>query len=147
MSVLVSAPPERRGLPQVDRGRLRARARRVLDELCHAASELSVSLVDDAAIAELNARFRRRRGATDVLSFSLVEGPHAERRGPLLGDVVIGVETAARQARRGGRSLDDEAARLLVHGVLHLIGHDHARPAETRAMRAEERRLWRVLGI
>ena len=70
MSVLVSAPPGRRGLPQVDRGRLRARARRVLDELCHAASELSVSLVDDAAIAELNARFRQRRGATDVLSFS-----------------------------------------------------------------------------
>ena len=80
-----------------------------------------------------------------MLSFSLLEGVHAERRGALLGDVVVGVEVAARQAARARRPLDDELARLLIHGVLHLLGHDHAEPAEAARMRAEERRLWRAL--
>jgi rRNA maturation RNase YbeY len=145
MSVRLCAPPPRRGLPRADLRRLRARAERVLAELAHAGSELSLALVDDAEIAALNVAWRRRRGPTDVLSFSLVEGEHPERSGPLLGDVVISLETAARHARAGGRRLDDELARLLVHGVLHLVGHDHARRAETRAMRAEERRLLRAL--
>ncbi len=141
MSVRLSAPRARRGLPRPDLRRLAARARRVLAELGHARSELSLALVDDAEIAALNAAWRGRREPTDVLSFSLAEGEHADRSGALLGDVVISLETAARQARRGGRTLDGELARLLVHGVLHLVGHDHARPAEARALRAEERRL------
>jgi probable rRNA maturation factor len=151
MSVLVSAPPRRRGavaspgLPPVDVRLLEARAQRALAALCRARAELSVALVDDARMAELNGRFRGRPRATDVLAFSLQEGEHSERSGALLGDVVIGVETAWRQARRRGVDLDDEVARLLVHGVLHLVGHDHERPAERRAMRAEERRLWRAI--
>lgn len=145
MSVRVAAPPRRCGGPRVDLRRLRARARRVLAELCHAGSELSVALVDDAAMAELNVAWRGRRGPTDVLAFAQAEGEHALHRGPLLGDVVISLDTARRQARRAGRSTDEEVARLLVHGVLHLLGHDHARSAERRAMRAEERRLWRAI--
>jgi len=145
MSVRLAASPRRREGPRVDRPRLRERAERMLAELCHAGSELSVALVDDATMATLNAGWRGRRGPTDVLAFSLLEGAHAEHRGPLLGDVVISLETAARQARRARRSLDDEVARLLVHGVLHLLGHDHQRPAERRAMRGEERRLWRAI--
>lgn len=104
-----------------------------------------MTLVDDDDIAALNGAWRGKAGPTDVLSFSLLEGPHAAHRGPLLGEVVIGVDVAARQARRGRRSLDDEAARLLIHGVLHLLGHDHVRAAEARRMQAEERRLWRTL--
>jgi len=145
MTVRLAAPPRGSGLPAVDRRLLRARAACVLREIGRPDAELSVSLVDDAEIACLNRRYRRRRGPTDVLAFSLLEGLHAEHRGPLLGDVVIGVETAARQARRRRHSLDDEVARLLVHGTLHLVGHDHRRADETRAMRAEERRLWRAL--
>jgi len=145
MSVRLAASPRRRDLPRVDRRRLRVRGERVLAELCHAGSELSVALVDDATMATLNTAWRRRRGPTDVLAFSLLEGAHAEHRGSLLGDVVISLETAARQARRARRSLDDEVARLLAHGVLHLLGHDHQRPAERRAMRGEERRLWRAI--
>ena len=80
-----------------------------------------------------------------MLAFSLLEGAHAERRGALLGDVVIGLETAARQARARRRTLDDEVARLLVHGALHLVGYDHVRSAEARVMRAQERRVWRAL--
>ncbi len=145
MTVRLSGPARRRGLPVVDRRLLRARARRVLREIERASSELSIALVDDAGIRALNTAWRGRDRPTDVLAFALEEGPHAERRGPLLGDVVIGVETAARQARARRRSLDDEVARLLVHGALHLIGHDHVRPSQARRMRAEERRILRAL--
>jgi probable rRNA maturation factor len=142
MSVRLSG---RRGLPRVDRRRLRRRAQAILRALDRPDAELSLRLVDDAAIADLNARYRGRPRATDVLSFSLLEGPHAERRGALLGDVVISLETAERQARRARRSLDEEVLRLLIHGALHLVGHDHERAAEARAMRAEERRIRRAL--
>jgi rRNA maturation RNase YbeY len=145
MSVRLCGPPRRSGGPAPDRRLLARRARRVLGALGEARSELSVALVDDGRMAELNARWRGRGGATDVLSFSLVEGAHGRFRGRLLGDVVISVDTAARQARRARRSLDDECLRLLVHGVLHLLGHDHAQPAEASAMRQEERRLLRAV--
>jgi rRNA maturation RNase YbeY len=135
----------RRGLPSVDRALLGRRARRLLRELGQQRSELSLQLIDDAAMTELNARYRGIEGPTDVLAFSLREGPHAEHAGALLGDVVISLETAERQARRGRRSLDEETAKLLIHGTLHLLGHDHRHPAEARRMRREERRLWRVL--
>jgi rRNA maturation RNase YbeY len=143
MSVRASGPP--RGGPELDRALLGRRARRLLGALDRPGAELSLALVDDAAMAELNQRYRGRRGPTDVLSFSLLEGPHRRHRGALLGDVVISVDTAARQARRARRTLDDELLRLLIHGVLHLLGHDHEESAEARAMRAEERRLWRAL--
>jgi len=145
MTVRVSGPPRGAELPAPDRRLLRLRAGRVLAALGRRDAELSVALVDDAAIAALNGRYRGRARPTDVLSFSLLQGDHAERRGALLGDVVIGVETAARQARRRRVRLDDEVARLLIHGVLHLVGHDHEEPDEARRMRAEERRLWQAL--
>ncbi len=134
-----------RGLPALDRRRLRGRVQRMLRALEMPDAEISISLVDDSAISELNAAYRKKQGATDVLSFSLLEGEHSERRGALLGDVVVSLETAARQAARGGRSLDQEVMRLLIHGALHLLGHDHEHAGEARRMRAEERRLWRLL--
>ena len=142
MSVRLSGP---RGLPALDRRRLRGRAQRMLRALEMPDAEISISLVDDSAISELNASYRDKQGATDVLSFSLLEGDHSERRGSLLGDVVVSLETAARQAAEGGRSLDQEVLRLLIHGALHLLGHDHEEPGEARRMRAEEQRLWRLL--
>jgi probable rRNA maturation factor len=144
MTVRLSGP-RRRGIPAPDRRRLRRRAARLLEALGCGDAELSVALADDPAIAALNERYRGKAGPTDVLSFSLLEGPHAARRGALLGDVVLGVEVAARQAARARRSLDDELARLLIHGVLHLLGHDHQQPAERARMRREERRLWASL--
>jgi rRNA maturation RNase YbeY len=145
VSVRLAAPGARAGLPRVDRALLRRRARRILAAVGRERAELSILLVDDAAIAALNQRYRGRARPTDVLAFSLLEGDHADRRGALLGDVVIGIETAARQARARRRRLDDEVARLLVHGALHLVGYDHLRSAEARRMRAQERRVWRAL--
>lgn len=101
--------------------------------------ELSILLTDDAGIQPLNARWRGVDAATDVLSFPLEEGP-------VLGDVVISVETAARR-RDGDRwRLEDELLFLLVHGVLHLLGHDHHDEEERVAMEAAEQRLWTGLG-
>ena len=149
MSVLISGPPEAvrgsRGSRPVDLVRLRRRAVAVLRAAGEARAELSIALVDDATIRVLNGRYRGKPRPTDVLSFSLVEGEHADRRGRLLGDVVISVETAARQARERRRGLDDTIAKLLVHGVLHLLGHDHEEDEEAQLMLAEERRIWRAI--
>lgn len=147
MTVRISGPPRRRDLPVPDRRLLRRRARRILESLESGTCELSIALLDDPEMAELNESYRGRSGATDVLSFSLREGAHAAHRGQLLGDVAIGVRYAARRAARRRRSLDDEVARLLVHGVLHLLGYDHEREVEAREMRRAERRLWRVLEL
>ena len=123
MTVRLCGPPPRRGAPKLDRRLLRSRAAALLRAAGCPRAELSVALTDDAGIAELNAAHRGRRGPTDVLAFSLLEGEHAEHSGRLLGDVVISLDTALRQARARRRSLDDEVARLLVHGTLHLLGH------------------------
>lgn len=145
MSVLLSGPPRGDRRPKVDTRLLRARAARVLRALERSEAELSIALVDDDQIRELNATHRGNDAPTDVLSFSLLEGAHSSRRGRLLGDVVIGVQVAARRARAAHRGLDDELAKLLIHGTLHLLGWDHQDPAEALAMRAEERRLWRTI--
>lgn len=145
MSVRLSGPPRDVRGSRVDARLLKLRAQRALRAVGHARSELSLSLVDDEEMADLNRRYRGIDRATDVLSFSLVEGEAAEHRGRLLGDVVIGIETAERQAQEAHRGLDQEVARLLIHGLLHLLGHDHEAPSEARAMRAEERRIRRTL--
>jgi probable rRNA maturation factor len=141
---LCGPPPDVRGA-RVDVKLLERRARGVLAALSHARSELSIALVDDAEIAQLNTEYRGKWRPTDVLSFSLLEGEHGGHRGKLLGDVVISVETAAAQSAARRRGLDEEVARLLIHGVLHLLGHDHERDDEARLMEAEQRRLWRTV--
>ena len=146
MSVRLSGPPPgARGSHRLDRRALRARAERILREVGHARSELSIALVDDDAMASLNEGYRGVARPTDVLAFSLLEGEGARHRGKLLGDVVIGIETAARQAAERHRALRDELLRLLIHGVLHLLGYDHEEDDEARVMRREERRLWRAV--
>lgn len=82
--------------------------------------EVSVTLVDDAEIASLNYRYLDREGPTDVIAFTL----HAEGE-PLLGDIYIGYEQAVRQATEEGVPIDEELARLAIHGFLHVVGWDH----------------------
>jgi probable rRNA maturation factor len=103
---------------------------------------LSVALVDRARIAELKGRYYGERRATDVLSFPMdaFDSPAPA----ILGDVVICVEVAARQARALGRETQDEVEHLLVHGILHLAGHDHAAPADEVGMAREESRILRA---
>ena len=126
----------------MDARRLRNAARRLLRaEKAPASSEASVVLTDDERIAELNKTYRAVDGPTDVLAFSQREGEESFPEEPeenLLGDVVISVETARRQADEHGNSLDDEVEMLLVHGLLHLMGYDHAEPEEARKMFAKQ---------
>jgi probable rRNA maturation factor len=92
-------------------------------------SETSVLYVDDAEMREMNLRFRKIDRPTDVLSFAMREGGEAGPPVPLLsellGDIVVSLETAQRQAEKRGHSLRREIAILLIHGMLHLLGHDH----------------------
>jgi len=145
MTVRVAGPPPARSLPALDRGLLEARAGRLLQALGHGEAEISISLVGDQEMAGLNQRFRAEPVPTDVLSFSLLEGEHAAFRGDLLGEVVIDVEVAARQASTVGCDLEAEITRLLIHGTLHLLGYDHQREEQAHAMKEAEERLWAVL--
>jgi rRNA maturation RNase YbeY len=121
--------------------RLRRSACRLLRGLGLPEAELSVVLVSDAEMRKLNRRWRGKDRPTDVLSFSQVEGPGPAPSG-LLGDVVISVDTARRQAAERAAPLGREGERLLVHGLLHLLGYDHERsPAEARRMQRRERTL------
>jgi len=95
--------------------------------------ELSLALVSDRRMRALNREWRKMDRPTDVLSFP--------QHGASLGDVVISLDTARRQARAGGWSLSAELRRLLAHGLLHCLGHDHHTARDARRMAAAERRL------
>ena len=104
-------------------------------------AECALVLVGDRAMARLNERYRGIARSTDVLSFPMREGPFASLSPDLLGDVVISAETADRQSRAAGRSLREEVAALLIHGILHLLGYDHQTRSEERKMKRLEARL------
>ena len=125
--------------------RLARSARRLLRALGLERAELSVLLVSDREMRRLNHRWRGRDRPTDVLAFAQGEGPAAAPDG-LLGDVVISVDTARCQAAERGETLGREGERLLIHGLLHLLGYDHERSAaDARRMQRRERALARLL--
>lgn len=104
--------------------------------------EVVVLLTDDAAVQDLNARFRERDRPTNVLSF-----PAHESAAPHLGDLVLAHGVCAREAIEQGKSLADHVRHLTVHGVLHLLGRDHVEDAEAEEMEAEERVILASLGV
>lgn len=120
----------------------------ILRCLARQKDELSIVLVGDERMRELNRDWRGKDRATDVLSFPQLEGPGAAAtpaHAAMLGDVVISVDTLQRQASDGGWTNEEELARLLLHGVLHLLGFDHEAADDARAMREEESRLVSLL--
>jgi probable rRNA maturation factor len=106
-----------------------------------AAAELSLVLCGDAFIQVLNRDYRGQDRPTDVLSFAMREGEDGDADDPVLGDVVISLETAARQAAERGHSVGREVQFLLVHGFLHLLGYDHADDAGEAEMEEAAARL------
>jgi len=120
----------------VDEARLVRLARHVLtQQRVPDDMEVSVLLVDEATIAELNEAHLGQPGPTDVLAFPIDEPGEAVTAGPaVLGDVVLCPAYVGLQAAEHGKSLEDELAMLTVHGLLHLLGMDHAEPEEERAM-------------
>ncbi len=126
----------------IDRAKLRALARKALrNEGVAAPAELSIVLTDDATVRALNRDYRGTDAPTDVLSFAQGEGEAfaaAPGVSQHVGDVIISLDTARRQAKRYKLTLHDEVAHLLVHGVLHLLGYDHEEAEDARIMRAHE---------
>lgn len=111
----------------------------------NAGGSVSVLLGDDASIAALNKQFRGKDGATNVLSFPAApDTPGAEG---FLGDIALAAETIAAEAEFQGKSFDNHAAHLIVHGFLHLLGYDHLTEAEAEAMETRERAILKSLGI
>ncbi len=146
----VGTTVEGRG-PRVDRRRLSADAKRLLGAVGLPKAELSLLLCDDEVIRPLNQAWRGKDAPTDVLSFpqeEAVEPGRFEVPPAVLGDIVISTETAERQAGELGHPLETEVRVLLVHGLLHLLGHDHEDDEEgARIMEAAERDLLGRLGI
>jgi probable rRNA maturation factor len=106
--------------------------------------EVSVTFCDDETIRVLNAEWRGKDQATNVLSFPT---PGAIDRKPLLGDVIIAYETVTREAEEQGKTLRAHAAHMVAHGFLHLIGYDHETPADAERMEALERKIASALGF
>jgi probable rRNA maturation factor len=88
-------------------------------------AELSILIVDDQQIARLNQQYLNRQGPTNVIAFAMQDGPFTEIAPDLLGDVVISVETAHREAKNAGIGTATYVVQLLIHGILHLLGYDH----------------------
>ena len=124
--------------------RLKHKAQVILDYLGEKRSELSLLLVSNRRIRSLNARFRGKNEPTDVLSFPLEEKLPTGTK--LLGDVVISMEQAQRQATEKSKPFEEEVEWLLIHGILHLLGYDHERSRkDERVMRSMEKRIQRAL--
>jgi rRNA maturation RNase YbeY len=140
-----------------DQARLERSARAILADVGETSAELGILFVSDQRMRSFNRRYRGKDCATDVLAFAMREArtAHALRQAQgrpvplmpdMLGDVVISVPTAARQAKEGHRSLDEELTVLLVHGILHLCGYDHERSEkEARRMHRRERMIQRSI--
>ena len=132
-----------------NQARLDQLARAILSAVRAASGELGILLVGDRRMRGLNRRYRGKDCTTDVLAFSMRNtwSPHASSPPPgPLGDVVVAVPTAIRQAKQGQRSLDEELTVLLVHGILHLCGYDHERnEREAHRMHRREQKILRAL--
>lgn len=110
--------------------------------------ELSLLLCDDAFIGPLNEQWRGKEGPTDVLSFPQLDHDAGVPAEPdLLGDVVISLDTARRQADELGHTVDEELKVLVVHGIAHLLGHTHAEDGDRARMLALEARLLGAIGL
>jgi probable rRNA maturation factor len=130
-------------LPEVDRDLLRRAAAHVAAAEGHDRGELSVTLVSDEEIRAINRAYLARDYVTDVMAFSLGDAD------ALLADVYVGLEQARRQARELGVDPEEELVRLVVHGVLHVTGHDHPEGperAESPMFRRQEALLREILG-
>lgn len=129
-------------VPGLSRPQIRRWSRTILRHLKLKQAELSLAFVTDQTSHELNRQYRHKDRPTDVLSFPLAD----ERYPTLLGDVVISIDTARRQARQRKRAFADELRALLIHGILHLLGYDHeVSEGEAVRMRRKEREMKALL--
>lgn len=132
---------------KVDTARLRRSLKRLLQELDCRDCEVSLLLVDDDQIREINRSYLERDRSTNVISFSMKEGLFGHIHPEILGDIILSTETAARDALAGHLDFMDEIEYLLIHGLLHLIGYNHENTDvdEAERMKNRERELFFML--
>jgi len=124
---------------KIDSRRIRGNVIRLLRLIGCAEKEISISFVDDEAIRLLNRQYLRLDKPTNVLSFSLEEGECGKVNPGLLGDIVISVDTALRDAKQGGFTLEEEILFLIIHGLLHLTGYEHVETSRANALKMKKR--------
>ncbi|MEW5736562.1 MAG: rRNA maturation RNase YbeY [Thermodesulfobacteriota bacterium] len=127
--------------------KVRTRAQNLLNALGYPDAELSVLIVDDSEMAGLSADYLGKRKPTNVLSFPMQEGEGAGVAPGLLGDIVISADTAFEEAQKAKQSLSARMAELLIHGLLHLAGYDHATKEEKIRMETKAAELSAIMDI
>ena len=132
---------------KIDKRMIRSTVLKILKTLNCADKEISLSFVDDEKIKQLNKQYLGKDKATNVLSFSLLEGEYGNINPQILGDVIISVETAQRDALYGKLTIDQVIDFLIIHGILHLLGYNHENTTEkeTKKMQQKEKELFNAL--
>jgi len=128
---------------RINRGKVIHCADQALKAMSEEAAELSLILVNDMYIRNLNWKYRRKDSATDVLAFPMRDSRGLS--GAILGDVVISVETAKREAKKRKKDFQDELDLYFVHGILHLLGYDDEKPRARKKMREKEREILKLI--
>jgi probable rRNA maturation factor len=132
---------------KIDKREIRAEVTKLLKLLDCANMEISIAFVDDETIQRLNKQYLSRDRSTNVISFPLQEGEFCNINPDMLGDVVISVDTARRDADKGNIRFDEEIIFLIIHGLLHLTGYNHENTSKADALRMKkkEKELFRLL--
>jgi len=131
MEVLIEDRQDHHSLPKQ---KIHTTARRILSALGYPNAQLSIMIVDDGQIAELNLAYLNRADPTNVIAFPMREGPFSNISPDLLGDVVISADTAHLEAVDAGMEMTERFNQLLIHGILHLTGYDHVNSEEEAAV-------------
>ena len=129
----------------IDLPRIKLSSGKILKILKNKDSEISLTFVDDAGITDINRQYLDRNYPTNVIAFSMNEGEFGDVNPNILGDIIISIETALRDAKIGDLPLEDEIDYLMIHGVLHLLGYDHELPGEAEEMREKEKEIFFAL--
>lgn len=135
MGILIE---NRQSRHKISQEKIQQTAQAVLNELNCPDGELSILIVDDFQMEALNREYLNRRGPTNVIAFAMRDGRFSDITPHLLGDVVISVETAEREGKATGISMEERFTELLAHGILHLFGYDHEK-SEQEACRMEKK--------
>lgn len=143
MAVLID---NRQNSRKISRTKLNQKAKAILSALDSPEKELSILIVDDSQIAELNSQYLNRSGPTNVIAFPMNEGEFSDLSPYLLGDVVISVDAAAKEGKMAGITMEERFTELLVHGILHLFGFDHENNEdEAREMEKKSEEIMRMI--
>jgi metalloprotein, YbeY/UPF0054 family len=132
---------------KIDKRNIRGTVLKILKILDCADKEISLSFVDDENIKQLNKQYLGRDKATNVISFSLQEGEYSDINPQIMGDIIVSVETAQRDAIKGNLTVTQELEFLIIHGILHLLGYNHENTIkkETNKMRQKEKELFNAI--